>query len=123
MINNLVSKQGKLLKRKRSIRKKVIGNAQCPRLTVRRSIRHIYAQVIDDGTGKTLVEASTMSKEILEVVKGLKKREAAEKVGELLAERCIQKEITRIVFDRNGRVYTGRIAGLADAARKKGLSF
>lgn len=123
MIHNLERKKRKLAKRKKSIRKKLVGTEECPRLSVSRSLKNIYAQAIDDSKGHTLVEASTMSKDLLDGIKGLKKRLAAEKVGELLAERCLKKGITRIVFDRNGKVYTGRIASLADAARKKGLSF
>ena len=123
MISNLAKKTRKRLKRKRSIRKRVIGTTERPRMTVFRSLHHTYAQVIDDSSSKTLVSASTMDKELRDKVKGLKKAEAAEKVGELLAERCSKNSITKVVFDRNGYKYKGRVAQVAAAARKKGLSF
>jgi len=123
MISNLEKKNRKRLKRKRSIRKRVTGTPERPRLSVYRSLHHTYAQVIDDSTGKTLVAASTLDKDLKEKVKGLKKAQAAEKVGELLAERCVKKSIANVVFDRNGYAYKGRVAQVATAARKKGLSF
>jgi len=123
MISNLEKKTRKRLKRKRSIRKRVIGSTERPRLTVYRSLHHTYAQIIDDSSGKTLVTASTLDKELKEQVKGLKKVQAAEKVGELLAERCGKQSIAKVVFDRNGYAFKGRVAQVATAARKKGLSF
>jgi large subunit ribosomal protein L18 len=111
------------LRRKRSIRKRICGTAEQPRLTVFKSARHTYAQVIDDDSGKTLVAASTVEKELRTQADSAKKAEAAAKVGELLAERCLSKGIKKVVFDRNGYPYHGRVAKLADAARAKGLSF
>ncbi|MBW2701334.1 MAG: 50S ribosomal protein L18 [Deltaproteobacteria bacterium] len=111
------------LNRKRRIRKKVSGTSERPRLTVFRSAKQIYAQVIDDEQGKTLVSASSVEKDIRDKVKGEKNGVVAEKVGQLLAERCQTAKIDKVVFDRNGYFYIGRIAKLADAARKKGLKF
>jgi large subunit ribosomal protein L18 len=111
------------LKRKKRIRRKLEGTPARPRLTVFRSDKHIYAQIIDDGTGATLVSASTLSPEYreMEAVKG--KIPAAKRVGELVAGKAIEKGIAKVVFDRNGFIYHGRIKALADAARQKGLDF
>ena len=109
------------IRRKRRIRKRISGEPVRPRLTVFRSARHIYAQVIDDTIGKTLVGVSTLTKEIRDQVTDLKKREAAEKVGIELAKRCIELKIEQVVFDRNGYRYHGRVSALADGARKGGL--
>ena len=109
------------LRRKRSIRKRVNGVAERPRLSVFRSARHIYAQVIDDVAGKTLVGVSTLTKELRDEVAGLKKREAAEKVGLEVAKRCKALKIEQVVFDRSGYRYHGRVSALADGARKGGL--
>lgn len=106
-----------------SIRKKVNGSAERPRLTVFRSLKHIYAQVIDDVSGTTLAAASTQSKDLAEALKGLKKSEKAEKVGRKLAEVALAKGIEAVVFDRSGRPYHGRIAALAKGAREGGLKF
>lgn len=109
-------------RRKLRIRKSVNGTTERPRLSVFRSARHIYAQVIDDTTGKTLVAASTLSKDLRTNVDGTKSDEA-KKVGALIAEMCKSKSIEKVVFDRNGYRYHGRIKALADGARKGGLSF
>ena len=111
------------LRRKRRIRQRVEGNTERPRLTVFRSARHIYAQVIDDNVGKTLVGVSSLSKELRDGLVGLKKRQAAAKVGEEIARRCKELNIEKVVFDRNGYRYHGRISALAEAARKGGLQF
>jgi len=108
-------------KRKKSIRKKIYGTPQRPRLTVFRSCKHIYAQVVDDTTGRTLVAASTIGKDYKEG-EGDKKSDAT-KVGEIIAMKCKAKGITRVVFDRNGYKYHGRVRSLADAAREGGLEF
>jgi len=123
MISNLRIKRKRWINRKRRLRKRIIGTPERPRLSVFRSIRHIYAQVIDDDSGQVLAAASTLEKEMKDLVKGLKKTEAAEKIGTALAERCLKKEIQKVVFDRNGFSFHGRVAKVADAARKKGLSF
>jgi len=111
------------LKRKKRIRRKVEGVESRPRLTVFRSDKHIYAQIVNDKTGATLVCASTLSPEYREMqpVKG--KINAAKRVGELVAAKAIEKGIARVVFDRSGFIYHGRIQALADAARQKGLDF
>lgn len=111
------------LRRKHSIRKRVSGTSERPRLTIFKSARHTYAQVIDDDSGNTLVAASTVEKDLRPQTDSIKKAEAAAKVGELVAERCLSKGIKKVVFDRNGYPYHGRVAKLADAARAKGLSF
>jgi large subunit ribosomal protein L18 len=111
------------LKRKKRIRRKVEGTEARPRLTVFRSDKHMYAQIINDKTGATLVSASTLSPEYkeMEPVKG--KINAAKRVGELVARKAIDKGIGKVVFDRSGFIYHGRIQALADAARQKGLDF
>ncbi len=105
------------------IRKTVAGDAARPRLSVYRSEQHIYAQVIDDVTGRTLVSASTVAKDLAAQAKDLKPLEQAKFIGEAVAERAIKAGIKAVVLDRNGRRYGGRIATLADAARAKGLQF
>ncbi|MCE5334459.1 MAG: 50S ribosomal protein L18 [Desulfobacteraceae bacterium] len=111
------------LKRKKRIRRKVEGTEQRPRLTVFRSDKHIYAQIINDVTGATLVSASTLSPEYKDAEKEKGKVGAAKRVGELVAQKALDKGIAKVVFDRNGFIYHGRIQALADAARKKGLDF
>lgn len=111
------------LNRKARIRKKVSGSAERPRLSVYRSLSHIYAQVIDDDAGRTLVAASTLSPELKDALADLDKKAAAKKVGELLARKCQEKQITAVVFDRNGLVYHGRVAAVAEGAREGGLQF
>ncbi len=108
-------------KRKSSIRKKIEGSGARPRMTVFRSGKNIYAQVIDDVLGKTLVSASTLGKDYHDG-EGDKKADAA-RVGELIAMKCKAKGITTVVFDRNGYLYHGRVKALAEAARKGGLEF
>jgi large subunit ribosomal protein L18 len=109
-------------RRKLGIRKKINGTPERPRMTVFRSNKHIYVQVIDDVSGKTLAAASTLSPELEGKLDGDKK-EAAKKVGELAAQKCKAAQIEAVVFDRNGFIYTGRIAALADGARSGGLQF
>ena len=109
-------------KRKRHIRAQLTGSTERPRLTVFRSLKHIYAQVIDDSTGRTLVTASSLDKEIREAAKA-KKAEIAKKVGEIVAKRCVEKGIAQVAFDRNGYLYHGRVAKVAEGARAGGLNF
>ena len=123
MISVLEKNRVRWLKRKRSIRKKVNGTPERPRLTVYRSLKHMYAQVIDDRSGRTLACASTLDKEVQEQIQGKKKKEAAQIVGKVIAERCLKGNICRVVFDRNGYAFSGRVAQVAAAAREKGLSF
>jgi large subunit ribosomal protein L18 len=110
-------------RRKLRIRKKVNGTGDRPRLTVFRSSKHIYAQVIDDATGKTLAHASTLSKDLRGTLEEDNKVAAAKKVGTLIAKMCKSKKIDRVVFDRNGYLYHGRVSALAQAARDGGLEF
>ena len=116
-----MKKQELRLRRKGHIRKKVEGSPQRPRLSVYRSLNHIYAQVIDDTSGKTLAAASTLSPELKEG-KG-KKKDLAKQVGKLVAKKCQEKQIAAVVFDRNGFMYHGRIAAVAEGAREGGLKF
>lgn len=110
-------------RRKFRIRNKISGAEVRPRLTVFRSARHIYAQVVDDGAGRTLAAASTMSPDLKGIVGENDKTEAAKKVGALVAKICLEKKIDRVVFDRNGYLYHGRVKALAEAAREAGLQF
>ncbi len=105
------------------IRKVVVGTPQRPRLAVFRSARHIYAQIIDDAAGRTLVTASTLSPEFKARGFTGKKVEAAKLVGELVAEKALAAQIQQVVFDRGGFKYHGRVKALAAAAREKGLRF
>ena len=111
------------IRRKRSIRKRLSGTTARPRLSVFRSSKHIYAQVIDDTTGETLAAASTQSPEIREDLNGKKKIERAALVGQLIAQKTLAKEIKTVVFDRNGFIYHGRVKAVAEAAREGGLVF
>jgi large subunit ribosomal protein L18 len=110
-------------RRKLRIRKKVTGKTERPRMSVFRSARHIYAQVVDDVTGNTLAFASTLSKDLRGMLENDNKVEAAKKVGALIAKICKSKKIDRVVFDRNGYLYHGRVSALAQAAREAGLEF
>ena len=110
-------------RRKASIRKKLKGTPERPRLTVFRSSRHIYAQIIDDEKGVTLAAASTVEKDVLGDVKSTGSREAAAQVGKAIAARAKEHNITSLVFDRGGFLYHGRTKALADAAREAGLEF
>ena len=119
------SKVEQRLRRKRRIRARIMGTSERPRLTVYRSTKHIYAQVVNDDQHQTLLTLGTLSKELRDAVKEDRKLDAAGKVGEAVAKACIAKGITKVVFDRNGYVYqeNNRIGALADAARKAGLNF
>jgi large subunit ribosomal protein L18 len=105
------------------IRKKVQGSAERPRLAVRKSLKYIYAQVIDDSAGTTLVQASSLESTLRSSSGGACNIDAAKAVGEALAQRAIDQGIKSVVFDRGHHVYHGKIQALADAAREKGLSF
>lgn len=111
------------VRRKKGIRKNIFGTPERPRMSVYRSNKHIYVQVIDDMSGVTLAAASTMVAELRGNTSEERKLDAARKVGELAAKRCLEKNIDKVVFDRNGFIYTGRIAALADGARQAGLKF
>lgn len=105
------------------IRRKLHGTAQRPRLAVFRSDKHIYAQIIDDIKGATLVSASTLDKDIAKQLEKTNNVEAAKVVGEVVAKRALDKGVSEVVFDRGGYVYHGKIKALADAAREAGLQF
>ena len=111
------------LKRKRRIRKNICGNQDRPRLSVFRSSKNIYAQIIDDTLGTTLVSASTLDKEFKDQKVEGKKVEIAKVVGNLVGKRALDKGITKVVLDRNGFLYHGRIKALSDGAREAGLNF
>mgnify|MGYP003525759485 FL=1 len=119
MVNRPDTKAARL-KRHKGVRAKISGTAECPRLNVFRSLQHIYAQLIDDVAGVTLVSASTTEKDFANYGGN---KESAKEVGKLLAERAKEKNITDVVFDRGGYVYTGRVAALAEGAREGGLNF
>lgn len=118
-----IDKNKARLKRHLRVRKKISGTVQRPRLSVFRSAKHIYAQLIDDVGGVTLASASTVDKELAGQVKNGGDVEAARKVGELIAQRAKAKGYENVVFDRGGYLYHGRIKALADAAREAGLQF
>ncbi len=111
------------IRRKLRIRRKIFGTPERPRLCVYRSLRHMYAQIIDDTKGHTLVSASTLDKELRGKLKGTGNVEAAREVGRLVARRALQKGITKVVFDRNGFLYHGRVKAVAEGAREMGLEF
>jgi len=111
------------LKRKKRIRKKIHGTTQRPRLSVFRSARHIYAQVIDDTAGRTLAAASTVDQQAKDAPKFKNKVAAANFIGKLIGERALNQGIKEVVFDRNGFLYHGRVESLSKGARKAGLIF
>ncbi|MCT4618824.1 MAG: 50S ribosomal protein L18 [Marinisporobacter sp.] len=120
----MINKESKNLKRQKRhlrIRKKVSGTPERPRLSIYRSLSNMYAQIIDDVAGKTLVAASTLDKEVNASNGGNK--EAAKSVGELVAKRALEKGIESVVFDRSGYIYHGRVKELAEGAREAGLKF
>jgi large subunit ribosomal protein L18 len=117
-----MSRVDQRLKRKNRIRRNLSGTTDRPRLTVYKSLKHIYAQVVDDSTGRTLAFASSLSKELKGKDDGDKKSDA-KRVGQLVAEKAKAAKVTRVVFDRNGFPFHGRIAAVAEAAREAGLEF
>lgn len=119
-MNKVIVKQKRHERRKLHIRKHLSGTAARPRMTVFRSNLHMYVQVIDDQAGKTLVSASTLEGDL----KGVRNNvENAEKLGEVVGKRMLEKNITTVVFDRNGYMYHGIVKGIADGARKAGVKF
>ena len=118
-----VNRNEKRLIRHKRVRKKVFGTAERPRLCVYKSLKYIYAQIIDDEKGHTLVAASSLEPEIKSRLTSTKSIEAAQYVGKVIAERAKEKGITKVVFDRGGYPYHGRVKALADAAREAGLEF
>jgi len=125
-VNTLLRKPSKNIGRKKRQlrgRKNLIGTADRPRLNVFRSLKHVYAQIINDKTGATLVAASTVDKDLQAKVEYGGNIDAAKVVGEAIAKRALEKGITKVVFDRAGYIYHGRVAALAAAAREAGLEF
>ncbi|MDY2626485.1 MAG: 50S ribosomal protein L18 [Coriobacteriales bacterium] len=122
-MDNLKKKRANLKRRQRRVRGKISGTPERPRLRVTRSNAQIYAQVIDDTVGRTLVSASSLDKEFKEQGKRGSNIEGAELVGKLVGQRAIEAGITEIVFDRGGHIYHGRVQALADGARSAGLKF
>ena len=122
----MVSKKSRAVVRQtkhRRLRNNLAGTAERPRLAVFRSNNHMYAQIIDDTVGNTLVSASTLDKEVKDELEKTNNIEAAEKLGTIIAKKALDKGITTVVFDRGGFVYQGKVKALADAAREAGLEF
>jgi large subunit ribosomal protein L18 len=120
---NIQEKNRHLERRKRRVRRNIFGTGDRPRLNVFRSRAHIYAQIIDDLRGHTLVAASTLDADLRTALKSTSSVEAAKAVGKLLAERAKAAKVAAVVFDRGGRLYHGRIRALAEASREGGLQF
>lgn len=118
-MNKAKAKQAQKTRRIRRVRSKIKGTAECPRLTVRRTLRHLYAQVIDDVAGKTLAAVSDVELKLT----GKKPLEIAEAVGKSIAEKAVAKGVKRVVFDRRDRRYHGRVKAVAEGARQSGLEF
>ena len=109
--------------RRHRVRRRIKGSDERPRLSVYRSLSHIYAQVVSDDSGRTLAAVSTLSAELREGLKSRRNVQAAKLVGEAIAKRCLSKGIGQVIFDRNGFLYHGRVKALAEAARGAGLKF
>ncbi len=120
MIRKMPEKDRKRLKRKIHIRKRISGTAERPRMSVFKSNKSLYIQVIDDSVGNTLVSASTIEKDLSEIKNNV---EGATKLGELMGKRLLEKNIKSVVFDRNGYLYHGVVKAIADGARKSGIQF
>ena len=128
MIKNIDKNQERLRRHERVRKKvngvrKVSGTAEAPRISVYRSLNHIYVQLIDDAKGVTICSASTMEKDVKAAVKDMTKTEAAKYVGKRAAEKALEKGVKEAVFDRGGYLYTGRVQAVADGAREAGLNF
>lgn len=122
MISNVDRKAIRAKKHMR-IRQNIVGTEARPRLAVFRSLKHIYAQIIDDTKGVTLVSASTLEAPLKGTLEATGNIEAAKKVGEAIGQKALEKGITEVIFDRGGLVYTGRVQAVADGAREAGLKF
>jgi len=123
---NLSSEHGKKharLKRHKRVRKKVTGNSERPRLCVYKSLSHIYAQIVDDESGKTILTVSSLSSDVKEKIKNGGNIDAAKAVGEMVGKRALDSNLSKVVFDRGGYPYHGRVKALAEAAREAGLIF
>ncbi|MDQ1265582.1 MAG: large subunit ribosomal protein [Bacteroidota bacterium] len=123
-MNILKVKKRRIERRKKHVRKSLTGSTDRLRLSIYKSLNHIYAQVISDIEGRTIVSASTIDKEVRpQILPGMKKSEHAKLVGKILAQRAIAAEIQKVTFDRNGFLYHGRVKALAEGAREGGLVF
>lgn len=123
-MDRLEEKKKRFVRRKKHIRKTIFGTEDRLRFTVKRTLKQVYAQIINDDEGKTLVSASSLDKEIRELIKPeMKKIDKSKIVGEFIAKRALDANIKIVAFDRNGYLYHGRIKALAEAARKAGLEF
>ena len=120
---NMIDKNQERLRRHVRVRRKIKGTAEAPRLSVYRSLNHIYAQVIDDVKGVTLCAASTMEKDLKSKTAKMSKTDAAKAVGKAVAEKAKALGVEKVVFDRGGYIYTGRVQAVADGAREAGLNF
>ena len=120
---NKIDKNEERLRRHARVRKKISGTAECPRLSVYRSLNHIYVQIIDDTKGVTLCSASTMEKDVKAKISKMTKTDAAKEVGKAVAGKAKKLKITDVVFDGGGYIYTGRVQAVADGAREAGLNF
>lgn len=118
-----IDKNQERQRRHARVRKQLAGTAERPRLVVYRSLSNIYAQIIDDSKGITLVSAGTVEKGLASALKGKNKTEQAYLIGETIAKRALEKKITQVVFDRGGYLYTGRVKNVSDGARAAGLKF
>lgn len=118
-----IDKNKERIRRHTRVRRKISGTAETPRLSVFRSLNHIYVQIIDDVKGVTLCSASTMEKDVKAKIKGMNKTDAAKVVGKVAGEKAVALKIETVVFDRGGYLYTGRVQAVADGAREAGLKF
>ena len=118
-----IDKNKERLRRHTRVRKKISGTAETPRMSVFRSLNHIYVQIIDDTKGVTLCSASTMEKDVKAKISGMNKTDAAKVVGQTVGEKAKKLQIEGVVFDRGGYLYTGRVQAVADGAREAGLKF
>lgn len=121
-MGTLAKTKAKIRRRKR-VRKKILGTTERPRLSIFRSNKHIYAQIIDDTSGRTLATASTLDQEIRKQVLQSSNVEVAKKVGSLIAKKALKAKINTVVFDRGGNLFHGRVKSLAESAREEGLKF
>jgi len=122
-VERLLKKKKNRIQRKKRIRGKISGTSDCPRMSIYRSLNHFYVQLIDDSAHRTVLGLSTLNKELKRKLDKTGNADAARKLGELLAEKALEKNIKTVVFDRNGFLYHGRVKALAESAREKGLQF
>ena len=120
---NILDKNKERTRRHERVRKNLAGTTERPRLVIYRSLSNIYAQIIDDSKGTTLVSASSLEKALASSLKGKTKQEQAYLIGETIAKRALDKKISQVVFDRGGYIYTGRVKSVSDGARAAGLQF